>query len=431
MSRFGRRDLRPARVFWACVVCLAPLACRSLSANAQSAPDRAGRLDEPHRFTLSVDGHTAVFTFPADCRGPTLRVDGWCAGIPDRVLMDGKQQVRAEDYVARVDESGLTLELKGEVAAGSRLEARLFWSTTFECNDWKQSEPRGALRCDGLEKGGDWHVEDHLDQIITEANHPGGAGGKGFRHWQADGRNRGGGGIRYRSPVPLPEFWVRWYMRYEKGFRWANGVPQWDKLLYIHTVDHGSSIVGFADGVLALGNYHGPGRHAKSKHGWTDIMGGRESDGQWHCYEAHLKLDTNGADGVVDIWIDGEKALRREDQDFKGHEKGGKGWRILLIGSNQNCPANGRPMYQDYDDIAISTTGRIGPLPPRRARARESGVRPEWHLPSCSTTLNVGQRLSGSPKAARRESFGAARNCQRSVPSATFSAQIHPSVAAK
>jgi len=247
---------------------------------------------------------------------------------------------------------------------------KLLWSTTFDCPAWEQSDglSRKAVNCDGLSGFGGWYIKGYEDQITAEANHPVGGGGKGFRHWEGDGSNKGGGGIFFQFEAPQPEFWVRWYMRYEKGFKWKGGGPHYDKLLYIRSPKHGSAIVAlmYANGI-GIGNYHGPGKtFASRRGGWRDIMGGEASDGRWHCYEAHLKLDTDGTDGVIEIWVDGKKTFRHDGQNYKGHV-GCKGWNSILIGSNQSAPANGRPMYQDWDDIAISLKGHIGPLPKKDA----------------------------------------------------------------
>jgi len=48
--------------------------------------------------------------------------------------------------------------------------------------------------------------------------------------------------------------------------------------------------------------------------------------------------------------------------DFKGKEWGVPGWDWIQFGSNNHKPENGRPMAVDYDDMAVSTQGRIGPV---------------------------------------------------------------------
>jgi len=74
-------------------------------------------------------------------------------------------------------------------------------------------------------------------------------------------------------------------------------------------------------------------------------------------------MDTNGKDGIAEWWADGEKVIDRKDVDFGTHA----GWVWMSIGSNQSTPENGRPMALDFDDIAIRTRGRLGPVRPGTA----------------------------------------------------------------
>ena len=71
------------------------------------------------------------------------------------------------------------------------------------------------------------------------------------------------------------------------------------------------------------------------------------------------KMDTDGSDGIAEMWIDGVKRLTYTNVNYGTHS----GWTSLVIGSNQAKPNNGRSMAVDFDDIAVSNTGYIGPLP--------------------------------------------------------------------
>src|SRR5512144_419349 len=103
-------------------------------------------------------------------------------------------------------------------------QSSFVWQTTFNCNDWNQTMGlTDAAVCasgDGISGSGGWTTAGHPngDEITVAANNPAGAGGKGFRHWRADGQNSNGGGINVNLPSPMPELWVRWYMRYQLGF---------------------------------------------------------------------------------------------------------------------------------------------------------------------------------------------------------------------
>ncbi len=92
--------------------------------------------------------------------------------------------------------------------------------------------------------------------------------------------------------------------------------------------------------------------------GWTSINGGNIGDGQWHYYEIHFKMDTNSTNGIFEAWVDGSLAVSRTDLDL-GSEAG---FSSVTIGSNQHDPSNGTCVPVDFDDIAISTTGYIGPI---------------------------------------------------------------------
>jgi hypothetical protein len=80
-------------------------------------------------------------------------------------------------------------------------------------------------------------------------------------------------------------------------------------------------------------------------------------------------MDTNGtlssatANGIAELWIDNVNQFSVTNANFSwGDTTAAQGWIYVDIKSNQSSPNNGTGMYVDYDDIVISTTGRIGPL---------------------------------------------------------------------
>jgi hypothetical protein len=158
-------------------------------------------------------------------------------------------------------------------------------------------------------------------------------------------------------------------MRYEKGFKWSpayGGLPHYDKILYIHNDDKdpkGCQVIPewYGDRFSVASQGEGTRAHECSKKGtgWEAVMGGKESDGKWHCYEIHIKASSEGKDdGIGELWIDGAQQLSVRSAALPG-----KGWSWFLVGSNQNLPDNGRDVYVDYDDIAVSRSGYIGPIP--------------------------------------------------------------------
>jgi hypothetical protein len=69
-------------------------------------------------------------------------------------------------------------------------------------------------------------------------------------------------------------------------------------------------------------------------------------------------MDTNGYNGIAEMWVDGVRKIHYTDVDFGT----AGGWTYFAIGSNQRYPSNGRCMAVDFDDIAVSNTGYIGPI---------------------------------------------------------------------
>ena len=96
------------------------------------------------------------------------------------------------------------------------------------------------------------------------------------------------------SSTPQNEIWIRWYMRYESGFRWKNLVD--NKILTVNSGYINRTIFGFAwaDQIRIYSNGYNGLYYSATGDGWKGIMGGDVGDGQWHLYEIYLKMDTNG-----------------------------------------------------------------------------------------------------------------------------------------
>ena len=248
------------------------------------------------------------------------------------------------------------------------------WSTTYNCADWTQSNGLNNVNCDGLTGGGDWTTSSgNEEQITAAANYSGGGGGRGQRQWNGDGTNNVSGGTRIAWTTAEPELWVRWYMRYENGYTWATSGNSliFDKWLYFDVgSNHYALVEGYTyfDQNRILSNYDS-NDVGSTGNGWDTIMsngntvnGHKTSDGQWHCYEVHIKMDTgNAQNGTGEIWIDDTLRYSKNSINYSG-TSGVTGWTSTLIGSNQAYPLNGRDVYVDFDDITISATGRIGCL---------------------------------------------------------------------
>ena len=261
--------------------------------------------------------------------------------------------------------------------------SHLLWSTTYNCTDWDQSQ--GNPNCDTLALHGGWTCngtattnEAKGERITSAANNPAGGGGKGQRHWEGDGVNDNSGSLKVNFAAKQSEIWIRWYMRYEQGFKWDPTLV-YDKLLYIDVLMPPVVIPGWGGFDKLFLNVEGTPYWSNSGTGWDTIMasGGASqyqvingqgnpethyvSDGKFHLFEIHIKMDTDGTDGVFEWWIDG--TLRQTESNVNyGSSTGKTGWSHFLIGSNQRHPFNNRCMAVDYDDVAVSTGGYIGPV---------------------------------------------------------------------
>ncbi len=238
------------------------------------------------------------------------------------------------------------------------------WSTTYACADWEG--PTFDTGCDGLVRRGAWacSADDpgKNEQITASANYSGGDGGKGQRHWEA-GHNNISGGTDLSFTSGQNELWMRWYMRFETDYTYASAIQ--NKVLFFEVGSfadiifefYGSDKIGFE----TQGAGYVPTQHyaTDNGYGWTTIMGGSTGDNVWHYYEAHLKMDTNQADGILQIWVDGVLTLDVSNADLGTVPNG---FTYVGIGENiQDLPTD-KCYICDYDDIAINNTGYIGPL---------------------------------------------------------------------
>ncbi len=228
-----------------------------------------------------------------------------------------------------------------------------------------QSNGLYNVNCDGLTGHGSWITSDGKEEQITSAaNYSGGGGGKGQRHWFADAPVDNSGGTRIEFASLQPELWIRWYTRFQIGFQW-NVLIEYKAFI----VDPGLStqiIIGprWQDqlGIVRSGNPYdspsGNGWNTIMVNGGTDARGNKTSDGQWHLFEIHLKMDTNGNNGIVEFFVDGVRRLYRTDVNYGTSA----GWSYMVIGDNDGRVANGvSPAYYiDYDDMVISISGPIG-----------------------------------------------------------------------
>lgn len=225
------------------------------------------------------------------------------------------------------------------------------WETTFDCAPWEALLPNYSypLSCDGIARGADnaglvW-------AIAANANNPDGAGSLGARFWKGSGGdNINSGTASVAFPSPQRELWVRWYERYESGFSWGGSIDV--KSLYFKGTNS-NPYIGYQGADYRL--YHAnAGRYATSAEGgWTDVYQTGTSDGAWEVFEVHIKADTDGTDGVVQIWVGGDLLADYQNVDWGAGGASFAGWDSFEFLSNQKDPGLARAYYVDADDIAV------------------------------------------------------------------------------
>jgi hypothetical protein len=139
-------------------------------------------------------------------------------------------------------------------------------------------------------------------------------------------------------------------MRYQEGFSWLNGAPHYIKDHYWR--GNNQPIFG-VEGARSWG-FYARGAHPSSLT-WIASQGGQTGSGKFDCYEYHIDQKT----GTLEFWFNGARYLRKT-----GLNLGAPGLQGFILGSNQNAVvgADTLDFYTDYDDLAISTSGRIGCL---------------------------------------------------------------------
>jgi hypothetical protein len=182
------------------------------------------------------------------------------------------------------------------------------------------------------------------DAVMTAANNPAGAGGRGHRHYRT-GHNDHGGGMEFHWAGDPAEIWLRYYIRFSTGW---DTQPTYTKDWYFDGAQNPVRVIGHQGGAwgVVFNNNAFP-----SSEDWTDTFGGSTSDGLFHLHEYHL----NCATGLAEIWIDEAQVLSQmTGQTFASF--GDK----FASNNQDSAPASG-DHYTDYDDIAISIDGYIGP----------------------------------------------------------------------
>ena len=82
------------------------------------------------------------------------------------------------------------------------------------------------------------------------------------------------------------------------------------------------------------------------------------SDGNWHRFKYHIKLNTAGSyNGVMEMWQDGNLVYQHTDVMWKESGSTAPGFTHVMFGGNSDNPwANPGEQWYAMDDIVISTT---------------------------------------------------------------------------
>lgn len=245
------------------------------------------------------------------------------------------------------------------------------FTTTFNCS--AQTWTYASHNCDSLDSTNATCTTGGTSESAIEAaaNYSSGGGANGFTVRIGDGTNINSAAPSLQSVGVIDEVYIRWYMKYPVGFAWSTLLYQ--KLIYFGpymggSVDAGDgqdlagSVLDFEGGddavTLVIQQLSTTIRSTANK-GWfySQAGGGTTATGTWHWMELHVKKDTNGANGIAQVWTDGELIMNRSDLNFAG-----EGFHSMTFFVNQNSPSNGTCMPVSLDDIRVSTTGPIGEL---------------------------------------------------------------------
>lgn len=242
----------------------------------------------------------------------------------------------------------------------------IIFETTFNVPEWDNSmgvsDAQLAPAGDGISGNlAQTTANGNRAQVTSAANHSAGGGGRGHRNWLGDGVNNHSGGINIEY-AGRTELWFRYYIRYPSGFQW--GASTFHKQWY--NQGSGAAVYFGLHGGLVGGHIENDptnGGIRQSSVSWSDYQGGSTGDGQFHCLEWHLKMNTGigTSDGMFECWLDGTQICSFSNVHYSDDPANDR-WNHFFT-SNANAPSNSnvdQPI--DYDDLVISDSSYIGPL---------------------------------------------------------------------
>lgn len=292
------------------------------------------------KLTANGSGYYVVSVNGVDVSRHTAEREAIEAAVNRELTTQADVVLYRHDYAVRVEQDAPAPAPAPTPTPTPTPTPSVVFSTAFDMPEWTQgggSDP--APTTDAVLHYGDWTAGGQGDQILVAANRPGSAG-CGFRHYRGVGSNVCGGGLKITLPAPLTEMWVRQWMR--NNLAYSGGRPSYTKDHYWN-VGGNFFIFGHQGGAWGLHTSAGSANIPSS------IAYPATDDGQWHCYEYYAR---QSGGGYVEMWIDGVLCLQR------AVNLGSTPWAYLALGDNQSSVVTAG--YTDYDDFAVSSTGRIG-----------------------------------------------------------------------
>lgn len=261
-------------------------------------------------------------------------------------------------------------------------------------------------------QGSSYQTNRHNSIIIDSTNARGGSG-KAITFWNEAGDTNcdAGGGwcsdnqIGISLPKGYNELYVRFYIKFQYGWKWSNESSVMHKIYRVTHWEGGSPYLFFSNGnqhPLSTGlltvwndgkanishmlNYRYEVTYypdqASPKHsdrsriayypggsfsgaGPSFESQGQTGDNQWHLWEFHIKMNSSvgATDGVAEYFYDGQLILRVDDLAFSDNGAQAsprKNWNYVTFGGNSfnhYAPlSEAAEQWYAIDDIIISTT---------------------------------------------------------------------------
>jgi len=161
------------------------------------------------------------------------------------------------------------------------------------------------------------------------------------------------------------EIYVRWYQKTPTAENWDKECADGFKWWRLHFSDggefywnhQGGSGSLFSTGYFVYGASGGVG-YVNAGINSSDIQ-----DNAWHCYEVHIKTATSGANGVVQVWLDGVQKYSSTSVAFDASSSATIDMFAFGIGNTTESEAFHQSSWTavGFDDIVVADE-YIGPL---------------------------------------------------------------------